>query len=344
MNTITKKNHVPDFLPSGKLNKLVRWESFLILILIGVCVLNSFLSPYFLDPWNLSDATFNFTEKALIALPMAMLIIAREIDISVAGIIALSSTIMGLVAQLDAPLVVVVFVGIAVGGLCGLFNGLLVTKFDIPSIVVTIGTMSLFRGISYIILGDTVIKDYPAGFEFFGQGYVYWVISFELAAFIVFALLFYWLLHKSVFGRYTFAIGNNPTAAYYSGIKVSRHKLILFTLVGLMSGIAAVLLTSRLGSTRPSIALGWELSIITMVVLGGVSILGGSGTIAGVVIAVVLMGMVTFGMGLVNIPGIVMTIIVGLLLIFVVSLPVIISLYKNKTSYKNKARKARGNE
>ncbi|WP_191601189.1 ABC transporter permease [Marinomonas algicola] len=329
MNTITK-NNVPDFLPVGKLNKLFRWETFLILILLGVCVMNSFLSPYFLDPWNLSDATFNFTEKALIALPMAMLIIAREIDISVAAIISLSSTMMGMVAQMGAPLYLVVIAGIFVGAACGSVNGILVTRFNIPSIVVTIGTMSLFRGISYIILGDTVIKEYPDGFDYFGQGYVYWVLSFEFMVFLVFSLVFYWLLHRTVFGRYTFAIGNNPTASYYSGINVDRHRLVLFILVGVMSGIAAVLLTSRLGSTRPSIAMGWELSIITMVVLGGVSILGGSGTICGVVLAVVLMGMVTFGMGLLNIPGIVMTIIVGLMLMFVVSLPVLIKRYKVK--------------
>ena len=292
--------------------------------------MNSFLSPYFLDPWNLSDATFNFTEKALIALPMAMLIIAREIDISVAAIISLSSTMMGMVAQMGGPLYLVVIAGIFVGAACGCVNGILVTRFNIPSIVVTIGTMSLFRGISYIILGDTVIKEYPDGFDYFGQGYVYWVLSFEFVVFLAFSLVFFWLLHRTVFGRYTFAIGNNPTASYYSGINVDRHRLVLFVLVGVMSGIAAVLLTSRLGSTRPSIAMGWELSIITMVVLGGVSILGGSGTIGGVVLAVVLMGMVTFGMGLLNIPGIVMTIIVGLMLMFVVSLPVLIKLYKTK--------------
>lgn len=327
MNTMMKRR-TPDFLPTGKLNILIRWESLLALILLLVCVLNSSLSPYFLDPWNLSDATFNFTEKALIALPMAMLIIAREIDISVAAIISLASTLMGVSAQMGAPLFVVVGVGIATGLVCGLVNGLLVTRFEIPSIVVTIGTMSLFRGISYIILGDEVMKDYPAGFDFFGQGYVYWVFSFELVLFAVCALIFYWLLHRTTFGRYTYAIGNNPTAAYYSGIKVNKHRLILFVLVGVMSGMASVLLTSRLGSTRPSIAMGWELSIVTMVVLGGVSILGGSGTIGGVVLAVVLMGMVTFGMGLLNIPGIVMTIIVGLMLVFVVSLPVLIQMYK----------------
>ncbi|BFM49657.1 ABC transporter permease [Marinomonas sp. THO17] len=334
MDTIIKKSTTPDALSTSRLQALLRWEAFLILIVFLVCVMNSYLSPYFLDPWNLSDATFNFTEKALIALPMAMLIIAKEIDISVAAIISLSSTLMGLVAQMGAPIYMVVLVGVLVGATCGLFNGVLVTQFKIPSIVVTIGTMSLFRGISYILLGDQVVRDYPDGFEFFGQGYVYWVFSFELLLLVLFALLFYWLLHRTTFGRYTYAIGNNPTASYYSGIKVDKHRLILFTLVGVMSGIAAVLLTSRLGSTRPSIAMGWELSIITMVVLGGVSILGGSGTIGGVVLAAVLMGMVTFGMGLLNIPGIVMTIIVGVMLITVVSLPALISFYKNRLSKK----------
>ena len=331
MDTIIKKSATPDVLLTSKRQALFRWESLLILIIVLVCAMNSYLSPYFLDPWNLSDATFNFTEKALIALPMAMLIIAKEIDISVAAIISLSSTLMGLVAQMGAPVYVVACVGVLVGAGCGLFNGALVTGFKIPSIVVTIGTMSLFRGISYVLLGDQVVRDYPAGFEFFGQGYVYWVFSFELVLFVFFGLVFYWLLHRTKFGRYTYAIGNNPTASYYSGIKVNKHRLILFTLVGVMSGIASVLLTSRLGSTRPSIATGWELSIITMVVLGGVSILGGSGTIGGVVLAVILMGLVTFGMGLLNIPGIVMTIIVGVMLITVVSVPVLITFYKNKS-------------
>lgn len=334
MDTTIKKSVTPDAIATSRLQRLFRWESLLIVIVVLVCVLNSYLSPYFLDPWNLSDATFNFTEKALIALPMAMLIIAKEIDISVAAIISLSSTLMGMVAQLGAPIYWVVLTGILVGAGCGLINGVLVTRFKIPSIVVTIGTMSLFRGISYIILGDQVIREYPEGFEFFGQGYVYWVFSFELLVFAIFAVAFYWLLHRTTFGRYTYAIGNNDTAAYYSGIKVDKHRLVLFTLVGVMAGIAAVLLTSRLGSTRPSIAMGWELSIITMVVLGGVSILGGSGTIGGVVLAVILMGLVTFGMGLLNIPGIVMTIIVGLMLIVVVSLPVIISIYKNNRAKK----------
>ena len=129
------------------------------------------------------------------------------------------------------------------------------------------------------------------------------------------------LLHRTSFGRTVYAIGNNPTAALFSGVRVARVKFVLFLMTGLMSGVAAVCLTSRLGSTRPSIALGWELEIVTMVVLGGVSILGGSGSIPGVVIAALVLGMVTFGFGLLNVPGIVMSIFIGLLLIAVIALP-----------------------
>ena len=126
---------------------------------------------------------------------------------------------------------------------------------------------------------------------------------------------------KPTFGRAVYAIGNNPTGALFSGIRVQRVKFILFLLTGLMSGVAAVCLTSRLGSTRPSIASGMELEVVTMVVLGGVNILGGSGTIPGVVIAAFVMGLVTFGLGLLNVPGIVMSIFIGLLLIGVIALP-----------------------
>ena len=137
------------------------------------------------------------------------------------------------------------------------------------------------------------------------------------------AAIYYVVLHRTDFGRRIFAIGNNPVAARFSGVRVERIKFILFCLTGLMAGIASVLLTSRLGSTRPSIAQGWELDIITMVVLGGVSILGGAGSIAGVVIAAFIMGLVTFGLGLLNVPGIVMSIFIGALLIVVIALPIL---------------------
>jgi rhamnose transport system permease protein len=255
---------------------------------------------------------------------MALLIIAGEIDLSVAAIIALASTAMGAAVQMGAGTPGLVAIGIGTGLLCGAFNGFLVAGLKLPSIVVTIGTMSLFRGISYMVLGDQAYGKYPADFAYFGQGYVFWVISFEFVLFIAMAILFAILLHATNFGRQVYVIGNNPFAARFSGIPVERVKFILFLLTGLMSGIAAVCLTSRLGSTRPSIAQGWELEVVTMVVLGGVSILGGSGTIAGVVIAAFVMGLVTFGLGLLNVPGIVMSIFVGLLLIITIAIPIVV--------------------
>ena len=312
---------IPDRLRSPLQRFLTSWELLLLGVAVAVFIINSFASPYFLDPWNLSDATFNFTEKALIAFAMALLIISGEIDLSVASIIALASTAMGFAVQLGADTSILVLIGLGVGLACGAFNGFLVTGFGLPSIVVTIGTMSLFRGISYIVLGDKAYTGYPSDFAIFGQGYVWWVISFELVLFAVMAILFAIFLHRTNFGRAVYVIGNNPVGALFSGIRVSRVKFSLFLLTGVMSGVAAICLTSRLGATRPSIAFGWELEVVTMVVLGGISILGGSGTIPGVVIAAFVMGMVTFGFGLLNVPGIVMSIFIGLLLISVIALP-----------------------
>lgn len=314
---------IPDRLDKPLTSAMFSWEALLAAVAIAIFIANSLASPYFLDPWSLSDLTFNFTEKAIVAFAMALLIIAGEIDLSVAAIIALASTLMGMAAQVGVGTPGLVAIGIAVGLACGAFNGLLVTRLGLPSIVVTIGTMTLYRGIAFIILGDQAYKGYPASFAFFGQGYVWWVVSFELLLFVIAAVAYWALLHRTSFGRRVFAIGNNPVAAQFSGVRVGRIKFILFCLTGLMSGIAAVLITSRLGSTRPSIAQGYELEIITMVVLGGVNILGGAGSILGVVLAALIMGLVTFGLGLLNVPGIVMSIFVGLLLIVVIALPIV---------------------
>ena len=314
---------IPDRLGSPWRATVFSWPALLLLVALALFVLNSFLSPYFLSPWSVSDMTFNFTEKAIIALAMALVIIAGEIDLSVASIIAIASTAMGAAAAAGGDAWTLVVVGLAVGVAAGAFNGFIVTRFRVHSIVVTIGTMSLFRGIAYVVLGDQVYREYPAGFEYFGQGYVWWVFSFEFVLFLILAVVFGIVLHMTVFGRQVYAIGNNPVAAQFSGVRVDRVRFILFLLTGLMSGVAAILLTSRIGSTRPTIATGWELEIVTMVVLGGVNILGGSGTIPGVFIAAFVMGLVTFGFGLLNVPGIVMSIFVGSLLIGVIALPIV---------------------
>ena len=161
---------IPDRLQTRFARGLRSWEALLLLVFVAIFTANSFASPYFLNAWNLSDATFNFTEKAMIAFAMAMLIIAGEIDLSVASIIALASTAMGIAMTAGAGTPVLVLVGLATGLVCGAVNGVLVAGMKLPSIVVTIGTMSLFRGLSYIILGDQAFNGYPKSFAFFGQG------------------------------------------------------------------------------------------------------------------------------------------------------------------------------
>jgi rhamnose transport system permease protein len=318
-----RRYEVADRPPIRMADILLRWETILVLLLIGVIIFNASISPYFLDFYNLSDATFNFSEKAILALAMAFLIIVREIDLSIAAIIALASLAMGLAAQAGAPTAALIGLGLGVGVLCGALNGVLVTSFALPSIVVTIGTMSLFRGIAQVVLGDQALTKYPPSFQAIGQGYLSerLPIPISFVLFLLLAAVFAIVLHRTTIGRRLYAIGLNPTAALFSGIRVNRIRFWLFVLMGLLAGLAAVLLTGRIGSTRPNIALGFELEVVTMVVLGGVSIAGGAGGIVGVVLAVFVLGLTTFGLSLINVPGIVISILNGGLLIVSIAAP-----------------------
>ena len=321
----TPRYHVLDRPPASLTAFFMRWEVILVGLLMVVIAVNTAISTYFLDVYNLSDATFNFSEKAILALAMALLIIAREIDLSVAAIIAVCSLTMGLLAKAGYGPATLMLAGLLVGAACGAINGALVTLFSLPSIVVTIGTMSLFRGLAQVVLGDQALTKYPANFSALGQGYISdrFPLPNSFVIFLGLALAFGFVLHRTIIGRRIFAIGHNPTAARFSGVKVNRIRFGLFVLIGVMAGLAAILLTGRIGSTRPNIAQGWELEIVTMVILGGVSISGGSGTILGVVLSVMVLGLTTFGLSLVNVPGIVISILIGILLIIAISAPII---------------------
>lgn len=301
-----------------------RWETVLGILLIVVCTINSLASPYFLDVHNLFDSTQAFTEKAIVALAMTPVIIGRDIDLSVAAIIALCSTLVGWLATLGVGTPGLAAASVVIGTLAGAFNGAIITRFRIQAIVVTIGTMSLFRGISYAMLGDAAYTTYPDGFEALGQGLLWGLVPYELVVFAVLAIAFTVVIHRTVIGRRLFAYGNNPDAARYSGIAVDSHRFWFFTINGAMCGVASVLLTSRIGATRPNMATSWELDVIAVVVLGGISILGGSGTVPGVILAVFVMGMLTFGLGLLNVPGIMMSIVSGLLLIVAIAVPLVL--------------------
>lgn len=305
--------------------KVVGWELVLLLAIIADIAWNAYSSPYFLQVYTIADVSAFVAEKAIVALPLALLIIAGEIDISVGAIIALASVVMGLAAERGMGIPGIVALGIATGAFAGMINGVLVTVLRVSSIVATIGTMSLFRGIAYAVLGDRAIKDYPPGFDFFGQAFLFGPVSFELVLTIVVGIVCAIVLHKTAIGRRIYATGANDVAARWSGVKVKAIRFWLFVAVGAAAGMAAVLLTSRLGSTRPSIAQGWELDIIGMVILGGIAIAGGAGRIGGVALAAVLIGLVSFGLGLLNVPGVVVSMITGTMLIVVVALPLLLA-------------------
>ncbi|MEY2935738.1 MAG: hypothetical protein RL033_6487, partial [Pseudomonadota bacterium] len=301
-----------------------RWESVLVLLLLAICAVNSAASPYFLDVQNLLDSTQTFSEKSMLALGMALVILGRDIDLSIAAMVALCSTAMGWLATQGVGTAGLVSASVLCGTALGMFNGGLVTRLGLPAIVVTIGTVSLFRGISYIVLGDGAYTTFPEGFDVLGQGYFLEVVPYAFLALLVLAALFYVLLHRTRIGRSVYAYGQNPDAARYSGIAVEAHRFWFFTLNGSLSGLAAAFLTSRIGATRPNLALGWDLEVIAIVLLGGVGISGGTGRMSGVILAILVMGMLTFGLGLRNIPGIAMSIVVGGLLIVSVALPAVI--------------------
>jgi rhamnose transport system permease protein len=309
--------------PMPALGALRRWEVVLVLLLIAIVGVNAVMTPYFLDLQNLFDSTQLFSEKAIMALSMTLLIIGGDIDLSVASIAALSSTAMGWLATRGVGTPGLVVASLAVGTAAGMFNGAIITRFKVPAIVVTIGTISLFRGIPSVVLGDGAYTEYPEGFSALGQGYLFDLVPYAFAVFAVLAAAFTVLLHRTIVGRNLYAYGHNPEAARYSGIPVDAQRFWLFTLNGAMCGLASVFLTARVEATRPNLALGWDLEVIAIVVLGGVGILGGTGTMPGVVLAIFVMGMFTFGLSLHNVAGIIMSIVVGVLLITAVALPII---------------------
>lgn len=324
--TTSQQEYIPRTLLDKKRFSLksffFQWEWMLILILLAVFLVNSNISPYFFNYGSLRDGTMIFLDKAFIVFPMALVMILRDIDISVGSTVALSSVVMATSYNLlGLPMEVSIVICLAVGALCGLINGFLIVKFkELSAVIVTLSTMILYRGIAYVILEDQASGKFPEWFGFFGWGYVFGV-PFILVLFVIVAITFGLLLHKTTFGREVYAMGKNPTASHFSGVKVDKIKIIVFTLTGLMAGLTAIFLTSRMGSARPNIATMYELDVIAMAALGGISTAGGKGRILGTVIAIFIIGYLQYGLGLINIPAQTLLIVIGILLILAVSVP-----------------------
>jgi rhamnose transport system permease protein len=300
----------------------LQWEWLLVLLFIGINLMNANLSPYYMNADGLLNATSSFLEKAFIALPMVFILVLGEIDISVASTVALSSVIMGVsYNNLGLPMGAAILVCLLTGTLCGFINGFILTKFrELAPMIVTLGTQILYRGIATMILKDQASGSFPMWFS-----EIYWgsigSIPYMLIVFVILAVIFGVVLHKTTFGRRVYAIGSNGVASRYAGIQVSKIRLIIYTLTGTMAAVTALFLTSRMGSTRPNIAMGYEMDAIAMVVLGGIPTSGGKGRFIGVVIAIFIVGLLRYGLGLINVSSQVMLIIIGALLISAVMIP-----------------------
>jgi rhamnose transport system permease protein len=293
------------------------WEVLLVVLLLLTIVLGNALSPYFLTPFNLSLMVEDFVEKALMALPMTLIIIAGEIDLSVASVLGLASVVLGVTWNAGIPLWLGIGLALAVGIIAGLLNGVLVTRLGLPSLVVTLGTLALFRGLAFVILGDQAVSNFPNTFTNFGIGYVPGtLIPWTFVVFVLLGLLFIVVLQRSWIGRQIYATGINKEAARFAGIRVKQLKLMLFVVSSLIAALAGIVFTARISSARADNALGFELDVITIVLLGGVNIFGGRGSLVGVILALFVVGGLRNALGLADISGDVQNIVVGTLLVF----------------------------
>lgn len=312
---------------------LLRWEGLLVLIFLAVNIMNICISPYYLNARNLFTNINNFMDKALIALPMAFVLLLGDIDLSVGGNVCLSATMLGIVYNATNNMWLGILACLLTGTLCGALNGIIMTKFtELAPMIVTLATNIIYRGLSERILGDgsTGGMTQVTWFTDIFYGRLFKLIPYPIIIFAVLAVVFGLVMHKTVFGRQMFAVGANKKAAAYAGIKVEKVRMIVFTLTGLMCGFAAIFYCAKLGSVKSDVADGFDLEAISMCVLGGISTAGGKGTMVGAVIAIFIIGLLRYGLGLINLSGQTIRIIIGALLIAVVLYPTIQEAIKNR--------------
>lgn len=298
------------------LTGLAKWESILAVTTVAVFVWACTRTDNFATAFNLSQAASGMAERALIVLPMALLIVVREIDVSVASTLALSSVVLGVSIRAGHPLAVSVVLALLTGLAAGGLNGMLVTRLQLPALVVTLGTIALFRGLGYVVLGNASVNVLPAALNDFGLDTVGGThIPWTIVPFLVAAPIFFAVAHHTPIGRRIFAIGGNPEVARYTGVPVDRYRIWLFMATGFMCAVAGIVFTARTANARANNALGMELDIITVVFLGGVSMTGGRGRLSGVIWALLLIGLLRNVMTLNRINGNDQGTVLGLLLI-----------------------------
>ena len=294
-------------------------EVVLLGVLITITLVMAQLSPFFFTLGNLLDTSRYFVEIGLIALGMTLIIITAGIDLSVGAGLALVSVAVGFSFAAGLPLPLALVLGLLTGLGAGLFNGLFITRLDLHPLVVTLGTFALFRGLAYGLSDADAVSSYPAWFAYFGQAYL-GPIPGQLILFVVAVIVVWIVLSRTSFGRYVYAIGSNEEAARFSGVPVWRVKLALYTGIGFLVALAAIIYTSRVSTARADSGLGLELDVIAAVVLGGASIYGGVGTIAGSVLGVLIIATLRNGLVLAGVPSTWQLFLLGILVISAVFL------------------------
>jgi rhamnose transport system permease protein len=303
--------------PADVRARLARWETLTVFLLLVAVLYGVASAPDFATGENFNSLTSDVVEIAIIALPLTFVIIAGEIDLSVASILGLASALLGALWDVGSAMELIIPVVLLAGAVAGAINGFLVTRLGLPSLAVTIGTLALYRGLAFVILGDKAVADFPERFTNLGFGtFAGTQIPNPLVLFAVLAVVFGFVLHRTTIGRSVFAIGANEEAARFSGLRVKRIKFWLFVVSGAISALAGIVFTFRFASARADNGTGLELSVVACVLLGGVSIFGGRGTIAGVVAAVFLLGTIRNALTLNDVSADVLTIVTGGLLLF----------------------------
>jgi len=308
-----------------RLTSTFGWEALLVVLIVLAALWSSTLSPYFLDPVNLFNSAQFFVIFALMAFGLFPVIVQGEIDISLASTLAVASVLLAKLSVGGVSFPVALALVLVVCALLGAVNGVLVAVAGLPSLAVTLGTLGAYRGIAYILSGDAGITGITPQYSTLGASWV-GIVPTSVVMVIVVAAAFAVLMSATRFGRTSYAIGNNASAARMAGVPVAATKVLAYALAGVMSGLAGLVWVAQYQSARGDNADGSILFVITAVVLGGVSIKGGSGRALGVLLAIVLLGTIQTGMKLANIPGTSQTLVIGALLVGSIGIPRVVRL------------------
>jgi ribose/xylose/arabinose/galactoside ABC-type transport system permease subunit len=285
--------------------------------LVLLCTLLSFLSPHFLSVSNLLNVLEQTSINAVIAVGMTFVIVSGGIDLSVGSIVAFSGVLLASALQAPLPAPLAIAVGLAAGAACGLLNGLLITQGRLPPFIATLGMMSVARGAALVFTEGRPVSGFEAGFRWLATGRGLGLPVPVLAAALVY-LLAALLLRRTRFGRYVYAIGGNEEATRLSGVAVRFHKTMVYVLCGVTSALGAVLLTARLNSAQPIAGIMYELDAIAATVIGGTSLLGGSGTLGGTLVGALIMGVLRNGLNLLGVSSFLQQIVIGIVIIVAV--------------------------